>query len=152
MKKGTAKKIQTAFFTLLITICLLTGCQDIDHLVITLDEEVEPGHYRGEVCAEVNGHTECEPVDLYFPDSIPESDSGIETEPVDRPDGVPESVTEVYVTPSGTKFHWSCWRAQRSDRSAWIPIEDAIADGYTPCSLCLNSDSAAVGGPTTEVE
>lgn len=41
----------------------------------------------------------------------------------------------VYITKSGRKYHrWGC----RYLRSSCIPVKrnDAIANGYTPCSVC----------------
>lgn len=127
----------------ILTLVFYVGCQDVDHLVITLDDEVSPGHYRGDACAQVNGVAECQEIDLYLPESALDTSTSSEpTEPVpDEPVAASEpqanpSPALVFVTPSGTKYHWICWRWERSNVSDHIPLQQAIDGGYTPCSLC----------------
>jgi len=124
---------------ILLTCLVIAGCYNIDEIVITIDQEVEPGEFIGDAFVEIDGEVYKTNIKLHVP--ILNRDISEVDIPYIPPQSeiilVPEFGDEVWITPSGTKYHWSCWRTD-SAIGEWVTLNITLSNKYHPCSSCLD--------------
>lgn len=122
--------------------CLVVGCNQIDEIVITVDQEIMPGVFTGTAFVEVDGDSYH--ADVRFNVPILTRDLSEVSVPYTPPErghiAVPDDVDEVWVTPHGSKFHWACWRTD-DGAGEWVSLDEALGGGYDACGLCLDKSA-----------
>lgn len=126
--------------SIIATLVLLTGCYDIDEIVITIDEQVAPGQLLGDATIKIDGKVYV--TDVRFNIPILTTDISEVVIPYTPPPprghiAIPDDVDEVWILEFGTKFHWSCWRTDEGS-GRWINLDNAMGGGYDACALCLD--------------
>lgn len=149
-KKSAMEKIKEALMALAVLsiFTALVGCSPVTDIVVDIEPTQDGAIWNGNIRGLVDGNEFSGEFTLIIsppanPDpSIPIVPDSDEAEPdptddvadADSADADPAIPDRVWVTPSGTKYHWICWRTEKGD-GEWVLRTETENE---PCKTCLN--------------
>lgn len=133
-EKARAKKAIAAALAA-IAILIMAGCNEVDDIIVAVQPTDDVNIWTGELTGKLDGKEFSGDFTLIMGSTL-HPDPGIPSIPDDVPTvdivADPAAPDQVWVTPSGRKYHWLCWRTETGS-GEWVSIFET---SNTPCAIC----------------